>query len=220
MSKISFAITVKDEINEIVKLIQHLNQYQQKNSEIIVVQDVSETSYNTKLVKDYLINEALMSNIDGFFHYKFDNNFSDMKNFLNSKCSGNYIFNIDADETPGLHLLNTLYDIIAFNQDIDLFWVPRINIVNGLTDKHIIGWGWSMTSLDGYKEPIVNWPDFQGRLYKNKEEIIWTKPVHEVIGGHKSHVFLPQNPDYALVHIKDIERQEKQNKHYLRINNG
>jgi len=220
MIKISFAILVKDEIAEIKKLISLLVQYKQKNSEIIVVQDISETTENTKLVKDFLINEALTSNIDGFFHYEFKNNFADIKNFLNSKCSGNYIFNIDADEIVAPHFLMNIYDIIAFNLDVDLFWVPRVNIVNGLTDVHILKWGWVMTKLDQFERHAVNWPDYQGRLFKNKEEIKWTRPVHEVINGHNSHVFLPQNPEYALVHVKDIERQEKQNEHYSEINSG
>ena len=59
--------------------------------------------------------------------------FSALKNYTKEQCSGDYIFHIDADEIPNEVLLKQLPQILEIN-DTDLVWVPRINIVNGITE--------------------------------------------------------------------------------------
>ena len=63
------------------------------------------------------------------------------KNYTKSECSGDYIFHIDADEIPNEILLKQLPTILEIN-DTDLVWVPRINIVDGITDFHLNLWPW------------------------------------------------------------------------------
>ena len=102
-----------------------------------------------------------------------------------------------------------MHIILQDNPTVDLFLVPRINKVNGLTDEHIKKWGWRVDER-GY----VNFPDFQTRILQNSPKINWVSKVHEVLTGHTNYTMLPAQEEYCLVHIKNIERQEKQNNFY------
>lgn len=65
-----------------------------------------------------------------------------------------------------------------------------------------------------YNTPIVNWCDYQWRIWKNKPEIKWKNKVHEVLDGYKTYSTLPAEPEFSLKHPKGIERQKKQNAYY------
>lgn len=65
-----------------------------------------------------------------------------------------------------------------------------------------------------YYQPVVNWPDYQMRIWKNIPEIKWRNKVHEVLENHNSFSALPAQEELALYHPKDIERQERQNAFY------
>lgn len=60
-------------------------------------------------------------------------------------------------------------------------------------------------------------PDYQTRLYKNSENIKWEGKVHERIVGHKTQAPFPAEEEWALRHIKEINRQREQNKLYETI---
>ena len=205
---ISYAITIKDEILEIEKLLPLLLNSKNDEDEIVIVQD--QINFDED-VFEYLYE---FSNLGKISHhmFRFENDFSDMKNYLNSKCIKKWIFNIDADEYPDEYLLKNIHEILGdlYNAEIDAIWVPRINIVNGLTQKHIKKWGWQVNE-SGW----VNWTnDAQCRIYKNVDTIKWVKPVHEQLHGYKTVSRLPNEREYSIWHIKDIERQERQNEFY------
>ena len=132
-----------------------------------------------------------------------------LKNNLKNNANGIFIFQIDADEIPSEDLMESVKDIIEYNKDVDLFFVPRINTVDGLTKEHIKKWKWNVNGL-GW----VNFPDYQTRLYRRTSEIEWSGKVHERIVGYNTLSVLPQEERYCLYHHKKIERQEKQNEYY------
>ena len=136
-------------------------------------------------------------------------NFAQYKNTLNKQCSGDWIFQIDADEIPNEYLIEALPFILEANEDIEAFWVPRVNTVAGITESHIQKWGWRVD-----ENSWVNFPDWQMRIYQNKETIYWIKPVHEQLKGYTKFANLPAEEKFALYHPKDIGRQEKQNAFY------
>jgi glycosyltransferase involved in cell wall biosynthesis len=205
--KISYAITVCNELTEIKELIEHLQEYKRPADDIVVLVDLTKNSADSELLS-YL--RAL--SVDGGIQLTedhFNDNFSEWKNKLNRQCSGDYIFNIDADELPDEALLQTLPELLETNP-IDAIWVPRINIVDGITPAHIARWGWTINE-NGW----INWPnDAQLRIYKNKPEIRWENRVHERLTGYKTISQLPAHQDYAIWHIKTISRQERQNSYY------
>jgi hypothetical protein len=98
------------------------------------------------------------------------------------------------------------------NKDVDLYFVPRVNTVEGLTEEHIRKWGWKVNEA-GW----VNWPDYQTRIYRKTSEIEWEGKVHERIKGYNTFSVLPAEKEYALYHPKGIERQERQNELYEKL---
>ena len=201
---VSYAITVCNERKEIENLIGFLIQNKHPLDEIVVLFD---TTNGTEKVETYL--DTISAHISLHKH-PFISHFAKWKNLLNSFCSKDYIFQIDADETPTQDLIDSLRDIIS--QDIDVILVPRHNTVDGLTDNHIKKWGWNVDDMGR-----VNWPDYQWRLYKNNSSIKWINKVHEVLDGFKTYSALPSDMESGLLflnHPKSIERQEKQNEYY------
>jgi hypothetical protein len=104
-------------------------------------------------------------------------------------------------------LIRDIKLIISENIHTQLFLVPRINTVEGLTQEHIQNWGWNVND-----KGWVNFPDYQTRVVKNEPEIVWKNKVHEQLSGFKLYASLPD--EYCLIHPKTIEKQERQNNFY------
>ena len=203
--KISYAITVCNEIVEIQRLVTFLLEYKRLEDDIVILYD---SKNGSEPVDEFL--RAKSVNAEFMWHSgEFNGHFAEWKNKLTSVCSGDYIFQIDADEIPNEVLLSNLPGILESNPDNDVFLVPRINTVTGLTQEHITKWGWLVDNANR-----VNWPDYQWRIWKNKPEIKWKNKVHEVLEGFNTYASLPAQEELALVHPKDIVRQEKQNEFY------
>ena len=203
--KISYAIPVCNEYKEIEYLLEYLTKHKREQDEIVVQCDQGNT---TQEVYDVL---KRYSNVK-IIEFALNKDFASFKNNLKNNCSGDYIFQIDADEYPEEYLMSTMEWIIDNNPKTDIFWVPRINIVEGLTQEHIDKWGWV---VDNNKR--VNFPDYQCRILKNVKRIKWKNKVHEVLTGHKTESQLPANKEFCIYHLKDIKRQEKQNEFYNTI---
>jgi len=199
--KISYAITVCNEFKEIKKLISFLLESKRQEDEVVVLFD---KQGGTAEVWSYLQEQDIKCEAKSFKHH-----FADWKNYLTTLCSGDYIFQIDADEIPDWYLINYLPEILESNPDNEVYLVPRVNTVEGLTDEHIKKWGWNVN-----KNGWVNWPDYQWRIWKNKPEIKWVNKVHERLEGFKTYSTLPQEPEFSIKHPKNIKRQEKQNSYY------
>jgi glycosyltransferase involved in cell wall biosynthesis len=201
--KISYAITVCNEIKEIKQLVSFLLKHKRKQDEIVVLMDEN----GTQEINDFLLDSVGKIKIAKFL---FNKDFSVFKNHLNSLCSGNYIFNIDADEIPSETLVKNLSQILELNPDVIAYAVPRVNTIEGLTQEHIQKWGWNVND-----KGWVNYPDYQSRIYKNDPEIFWERKVHERLNTWEDTQPLPmETEDWVLYHPKDIARQEKQNALY------
>ena len=202
---ISYAITVCNEIVEIQRLVSFLLEYKRDQDEIVILYDYKNGHQS---IEEFLRAKS----VNGEFSWHkgtFEGHFADWKNKLSSLCSGDYIFQIDADEIPNEVLLSNLPGILESNPDNEVFLVPRVNTVSGLTQEHVTKWRWNVD-----EESRVNWPDYQWRIWKRKPEIKWINKVHENLEGFKTFALLPALPELALQHPKTIERQEKQNNYY------
>ena len=202
---ISYAITVCNEIIELQTLVSFLLDNKRTEDNIVILFDKKNGS---KMVEEFLRAKSVNSEFS-WHAEEFDNHFANWKNKLTSLCTGDYIFQIDADELPSLTLINTLPELIEMNQGIDVILVPRVNTVEGLTQDHIAKWKWNVN-----EKGWVNWPDYQWRIYRNSDDIKWVNKVHEKLEGFKQYATLPMLEEHALYHPKNIERQEKQNKFY------
>ena len=201
--KISYAIPVCNEYKEIEYLLNYLIKHVREGDEIIVQCDEGNTTLEVYKVLNKCADRVKV------IEFPLNNNFSAFKNNLKDNCSGDYIFQIDADEYPEEYLMDTIGWFIENNPSTDIFWVPRINKVKGLTQEHIEKWGWRVDP-DGR----VNFPDYQCRILKNTPDIKWKNKVHEVLTGYKTESHLPANSEFCIHHLKDIERQKQQNEFY------
>lgn len=202
--KISYAILTHNEGDYIENLLSLLTKNKRSEDEIIIVDDNSTDEKTVSVLEKYKNDIQLHSRV-------FDGD-ATQKNYLNSKCSGDYILQLDADELMTADFIKMLPDILEENNEIDLFFVPRINTVEGLTDEHIKKWNWNVN-----EKGWVNFPDWQMRLYRNCDWVRWDGLLHSKIVGFKTYVALPTDELFCMLHPKEIERQEEQNNLYDKI---
>ena len=201
---VSFAITVCNELEEIKRLIPFLLEHKRIEDEIVILYD--EKNGNPEIL-DLLLPYNIKPNVQTWRGFGFEGNFADWKNKLNEYCTGDYIYQLDADEMISEYMIKNLHEILEMNSNVDLIFVPRINTVNGITQEHVDKWGWRVNE-NGW----INFPDSQGRIYR--KGMSWYGKVHERIIGGQKFSSLPLDEEYCIQHHKTIERQEKQNNYY------
>tara|TARA_R110002020_G_scaffold19117_3_gene66470 strand:+ start:320 stop:952 length:633 start_codon:yes stop_codon:yes gene_type:complete len=201
---ISYAITVCNEHQEVTELLAFVAQRKRPQDEIVVqFDDLTVTPEVLEVL------EAFKAQIATAVGHPLNNDFSSFKNNLKANCNGDYIFQIDADELPAEETVSNLHLILGANPEIDLFLVPRVNTVQNFTKAHVKKWGWRLNEKEW-----INWPDYQSRICKNLFQIKWQNKVHEQLVGHSTMAQFPAEEKFALLHHKDIKKQEKQNNYY------
>ena len=159
--KISFAITVCNEIEEIKRLVPFLLKHKRIKDEIVVLFDQKNGSEE---VIEFLLEFNKLPNVQTWRGLDFDNNFADWKNRLNDYCTGDYIFQLDADEMISEYMVKNASEIVSLNPEVELFFLPRINTVSGITEEHISSWNWTTSKSEYHiKEKII---DTQSNEYK------------------------------------------------------
>tara|TARA_X000001036_G_C20449942_1_gene712945 strand:+ start:185 stop:811 length:627 start_codon:yes stop_codon:yes gene_type:complete len=208
MKTISYAITVHNEIDELTTLLNFLQTNIRKEDEIVIQYD--ETSV-TDEVKEYVTLMDSMHENHIVVGFPLNKDFASFKNNLKSHCTKDFIFQVDADEIPHEFLVEYIGQVLDENP-VDIVFVPRVNTVEGLTDEHIKKWGWKVD-----EKGWVNFPDYQTRIYRNTEDVMWMNKVHERITGYNTFSNFPAEEQWSLYHPKKIDRQEQQNEFYETI---
>ena len=210
--KICYKILTHNETDSLEKLLDFLFENTKETDHILVCDDFSEPP-TRKILSKYVLQDKNNLKRYDYFQKMLNNDFAEQHNYANScvRKEFDYIFSIDADEIPNKWLIENIHEILESNE-VDLIWVPRINTVEGLTQEHIDKWGWRVN-----EQGWVNFPDYQGRIYRNDKSICWKNPVHEVVVGAKKVSYFPTEEQFCLYHPKDIEKQEKQNELYSKI---
>ena len=203
---ISYSILTHNETESLEKLLQSLITYKQPQDEIVVLDDYSDDAKTEAILDYYSSAEGVI-----FEQRNLVGDYGTQKNYLKSMCSGDYSFNLDADEMVSHWFMKDIHDILEGNE-VDLIYVPRINTVEGIPEQHVRSWGWSIN-----EKGWINYPDWQGRIFRNRPNIRWEKPVHEQLTGFQTYAHLPQEQKYSIVHPKTIERQELPNQKYSEI---
>jgi len=211
MIGISYAVSVCNEHQELDFLLNLLLATLLPEDEIVIIVDVSNTTIEVARV----IESFRQLNVDvpiTVITVPLNKDFANFKNSLKNACTKEFIFFIDADEYPSNGLLESIKTVLMYN-NIDILSVPRVNVVHGLTAEHIAKWQWNVN-----ERGWVNWPDYQTRICRNSPDIYWRGKVHETLAGWKISSQLPADDEsWALYHIKDIARQERQNEFYSTI---
>ncbi len=167
--KISYSILTHNETDSLEKLLRFLVKWKQEEDEIVILDDFSDNQKTKELLDFYVSAHDIV-----FEQRNLLGDYGGQKNHLKSMCSGDYSFNLDADE--------------------------------------VRYWGWNVN-----EEGWVNFPDWQGRLFKNRPNIKWEKPVHEMIAGFQTYAHLPTEKPFCIRHNKTIDKQEQQNQKYAGI---
>ena len=205
--KISYGITVHNEAEELKRLLEILYKTIDDTDEVVICVDGEDDAVRFELdVYSKRFSDSYKSM--KVYQRKLSKDFAAHKNSVIENSTGNYIFHIDADEYPNEILLKQLKQILEIN-DVDLIWIPRVNTIEGMEQRHIQKWGWRVSEKNW-----VNYPDYQARVFRRGSEIRWTRPLHEYITGCKTYAHLPPHEELSLYHPKTIEKQEKQNMFY------
>jgi glycosyltransferase involved in cell wall biosynthesis len=202
--KISYAILTHNEGQYIETLLSFLTTNKRPEDEIVIVDDFSTDLETIEILKKY--NHQIKLD-----YRTFDGDHT-QKNYLNSICTGDYILQLDADELVNPEFIEMLPQMLEDNNEIDLFIMPRINTVEGLTPEYIAKWRWNVND-----KGWVNFPDHQMRLYRNCDWVKWDGLLHSKVQGHKTYVFLPSEELFCILHPKQLERQVAQNDLYDKI---
>lgn len=213
--KISYLVTCHNETLELLKLIESLKKHLDVNSaedEVVILDDYSEED-DTKKILD-------KAKTYGFtvVQHALNKNFAEHKNYGSKRCVGDYIVQLDADEYLWPSFLVNMRELLESNPTVELYRVPRVNIVRGATPQDAATWGWNLGTIPEHfgDLPIVNWNhgDYQARIYKNNLKIQWHKPLHETVSGAEFVSQLPKEVEWSIIHDKTIERQKSQNMFY------
>ena len=213
--KISYSIQVCNEHKELKRLLEFLVQNIKENDEIVVQCDQGNTTPEVYKVLDVFQAPAGLEDPIKVIEFPLNRDFATYKENLRSHCTGDWIFQLDADEYPHEYLISILPSILEENKDVDLFLIARINEVRGLTPSHINQWKWNVND-----KGWVNFPDFQQRIFRNIPEITWKGDHPHLVApsGYKSMSQLPVDEEFCLYHPKDVTRQENQNNFYNTFN--
>jgi len=193
--KITYSIQVCNESRELYSLINFLLKVIDKEDNVqVIIDSLHKTDKVDKVIEHFKEKITVFErHLDTFY-----------KNscYHGEVATGDYTFLIDADEMPQEKLIRNIKNVIT-ETGAEIFFIPRINIHPGITQSFI----------DYYKLKVnemgwINWPDYQGRLYKNCERITWTNELHTKLTGSSKVQGLVANPELALWHIKSMEKQE------------
>jgi len=183
--KISYGITVCDEAEELYNLLTFMLTSIDDNDEVIILRDMTKTTELVDKIIKSLISlykpeqiKVVESSLNG--------DFATFKNKLIEHATGDYLFQIDADEMPNRFLIENIKPILKVNSTIDCFYIPRVNKVDGLTAAHIAKWGWRVDD-----EKRINFPDPQMRLFSLNKNVKWKNKVHEVLTYYQTVSTLP-----------------------------
>ena len=92
--KISYAITVCNEHREIKKLLTFLFENKRPEDQVVVQMDSNATDEVINICERFENNPMNEYSLN---QYSLNKNFDEFKNNLNKNCSGDWIFQIDAD---------------------------------------------------------------------------------------------------------------------------
>ena len=125
--QISYTILTHNEDESLMKLLEFLVKHKDEEDEIVILDDYSDNE-KTKEILDTMCS---IHNIT-FEQRNLLKDYAGQKNYLTRMAKGQYIVNIDADEIPHKSLIKNLKSVLEANPTIDLYWVPRVNTVDGM----------------------------------------------------------------------------------------
>lgn len=205
----------------IFDVFKHLTEYRQRplvhySVAMITLDDVDCVEDTLKNVTSYVTDDFVIvdgGSTDGtleilkdweginLLEKKWEDDFAIQKNFALEATTQEWRILIDADEQYEHLFWNQLpWHIARADVDeVDCISVPRINIVDGLTQDMVEENGWQLSHFNW-----VNYPDYQQRVYKRNCK--YSGRTHErIVGLENPGAIVGQH----IIHRKSSERQER-----------
>ena len=198
---ISYQILCKNEDSSLEALLDLLVSNKKNTDEINVCRD--SLGENPKTLE--VINK-FKSQIN-YFEREITHTIHNQKNWLATKATGDYLFYLDADELLSPTFIQNLHPIIEANPETDIYFLPRINTVPGLTQEYIQQRGWQVN-----EKGWINFPDVQDRLFKHNSGIHYHEIPHGRLSNEgKKYTTFPLEELYSIIHNKPFEKQVSDN---------
>lgn len=180
--KISGTIICQNEDTLIEKCIEQLNWVDE-----IVVIDGGSVDKTLDILKSIKEKDKRVQ----VYKVPFNGHFGDQKNIAIMKCSGDWIFNLDADELLEPELQKELIEIAKENK-VELVRIPRHNFIDS-----------------SYQDGA--YPDYQSRFFRSFCRYIY--PVHEELVGWRTKT----EAKHHIIHQKSAGRYNQQQNLYKKL---
>ena len=143
-------------------------------------------------------------------NHRLDKDYSAHRNVMLQFLKTDYTFALDADEAPHMDLMKNLKPWLEEQGRPHIVVAPRCNVFEGVLPVHCINYGWTL------KDGIVQWPDSQRRIFRNRQGIKWVSPLHEALKGQSYHrtLCLPEKKEWSIIHRKVMSKQILDNEKY------
>lgn len=235
---ISYAITVCNEHEELRRLLTQINKIAQPEDQIVIQVDHFK---HTQEVDDVIEDFKDVFEVRGIEFVKLNcslndendrPNFAKFKNNLLSWCKRDWVVNLDAAELLGEDLAKYIKYFIEDHEDVECIILSRWNIVHDITEEYIKEMKWSAFRDITNNDIVVNYPDYQSRIFKNRD-IRYEVNVHEKLIGYDTSATVDMSLDsnnfsdpedlikyikkWSIIHEKTFEKQKQQNKFYESI---
>ena len=242
--KVSFAITTHNETDSLTNLLAQISTLCTVFDEVVIIDDFS-TNDETKTILDTatkggakIFQHAL--NSDFATHKNFltekcrgDYIFNiDADELLSEKLASTFREILSINPDVEMHKLPRINKVDGLTLDHIKKWGWQISTLRTEIEKRVL-----LPESDEFKvvkssnmaikeeganivefyTPIVNFPDYQSRIYKRLDYIRWQNTVHETLIGFKKFAKFPAVPIYSLIHHKKIDNQQNQNDFYATI---
>jgi hypothetical protein len=197
---IGYMILCKNEDSSLESLLKQIIKNKHKGDKIYVVRDSNGGNKKTKYIIESYKDDIIS------FEKPVDKAIHDQKNWLATQADTDYLFYLDADELLDEGFYKIVHQLIDTN-DVDVFFLPRTNIVEGMTDEYKNSRGWVVDENNR-----INWPDVQDRLFRNHLGIIFNPVPHGRLIKYGTFATLPEEDLYAIYHKKSLNKQISDNK--------
>ena len=242
---LTYLVTTHNETTILDLLLNNLIKYKTKDQEIVVLDDYSTNEETLKLFEKYkkditIHQHALDLNYGAHKNYgknlcKTDWIFQiDGDEVANAYLLRNLDEILDRNKNSDLIWVPRLNYFMGLTEEIAKNWrwrIKSIPTVKDIDEFNILSQEYELLKnknlilkeeeIDKTKNrvefliPLVNYPDYQGRIYKNTKKIKYERVLHERIVGNTSETFIP--PDQyvlSLMHKKTVANQIRTNKRY------
>lgn len=244
---LSFLVTCHNEVESLDNLLLLLIKYKKENQEIVVLDDFSTNEKTKEIFIKYKDNVVVYThslNLNYGEHKNYGKSLCkgkwifqlDADELPSELLLKNIEIIINANESNDVIWVPRLNYIDGITESEIKTWRCRISKFDELKLTKIFkvddpyysclkqyNYVISSKSIDKLMDEVVfnkifiNYPDVQGRIYKNTDYIKYIGKLHERVIGYRLYTIVENNPSLALQHDKTIETQRKTNDYYKQM---